>query len=497
MEISSWARRTLSLGIAAMGIQSASCTDSRVGPEEPSTLSVSVTVAGVDADEEFAVSLDNGEPRRLSPSAGVVIRFLASGQHTVALSGIQQNCTVAGPNPLTVDASPGETKSISFRVSCTATSGFIAVTIPVTGTSESLWFGVQIDTARTKLIKGNEKTVVGKFSGGQHSIRMLDIPTSCAVNGDSSTMLSISTGGITPDTIVVDFDVSCNPNSDRKPSGVPVIAFQRGNDVAVMDEDGSNVRLLAPGVAPSFSPNGDFIAFQRTVCASSDCNDYIWTIGPDGSGDKQITKQPGFYDSTPAVSPSGDRIAFVRFWYGPDQTYLMVTDVNGGSERILSIWDPINSSSNPAWSPDGSHIAFACERGPDLCVVPTSPGCTSYFVNQCGLSGNAIHLTSTGTVESQPSWSPDGTLIALTLDCSVPGLCAGGMSGLHVGLLDLATQIVTPLVEGSNPTWSPDGKRIVFDSPNATGLSIINKDGTGLRQLTTDTRDSAASWRLR
>ena len=491
---------TVNLLTAVLVLQLSGCGDTQFGPPEVSALSISVIVSGVDTDEGLLISLDGAAPQVVSPVWGLVLRSIPSGVHTITISGLGENCTLDGPNPLVVNVVPGGVGKIDFRVACTATTGVIAVSPTVSGPSWPGWLRLQVDAAPPEWIRANQKTIVGSFAGGAHIVRLIDVPSSCSVVGADSTAVSIKTGGITRDTVLASFDLNCDPD-DPVPYGgsdSAVIAFQRGDDIAVVREDGSNTKLLVPGAAPSWSPNGQFLAFQRRRCVSEwGCTSDLWMIRTDGSGVRPITSE-GFDDSDPAVSPDARSVAFIRFWSGPDESYLMVSDLTGTSPTVLSIWHPY---SKPTWSPDGSQIAFACQGPPqtwelDICRVSTAGGCTSYFVNVC-TGPPTEHLTSTRFVESEPAWSPDGARIAFTLACSAAA-CPPGIAGResYIALLDPVTGSVTPVVPGHRPAWSPDGKRIVFvGNASNPGLSVINWDGTGLRRLTDDSSDAAPSWR--
>ena len=493
---------TVSLLTAVLAFQLAGCADTQIGPPEVSALSIRVTVSGVDTDDGLQISLDGAVPQVVSPIWGLVLRSIASGAHTITVSALGKNCTLDGPNPLVVNVVPGGVGNVDFRVTCTATKGVIAVHATVSGSLWPTWLRLQVDAAPPEWIRANQKTFVGSFAGGAHVVRLVAVPSSCSLVGDDSIAVSIKTGGITRDTVLANFDLNCDPEVPV-PYGSgdsAVIAFQRGDDIAVVREDGSNAQLLIPGATPSWSPDGEFLAFQRRRCVSEwGCTGDLWMIRSDGSGVRPITTSEGFDDSDPAVSPDGRSVAFIRFWNGPDESYLMVSDLGSTSPVVLSIWNPF---STPTWSPDGSQIAFTCQGPPltwelDICRVATAGGCASYFVNVCTEPPPVEHLTSTRFVESEPAWSPDGARIAFTLGCSAAA-CPPGVVGpeSYIALLDPVTGSVTPVVPGHRPAWSPDGKRIVF-AGNATnpGLNVINLDGTGLRRLTDDARDTAPSWR--
>jgi Tol biopolymer transport system component len=352
---------------------------------------------------------------------------------------------------------------------------------------------MQVDSVPEQTVWGNQTTLLGSFSRGAHVVRLLDIPRFCHVIGEASASVSVRTGGLTQDTVLVTFAVSCEPDPDRNNRDA-FIAFEHSDSIALVRDDGSTPFVLTAGVAPSWSPDGKFVAFQRHRCVSVfGCNDELWMIRPDGSGARTITQSQYFSDSDPAVSPDGRMIALIRFSFGPDYSDLVVTDLNGTSARTLSIWEPY---STPAWSPDGTQIAFTCDgfqrgTGLDICVVPMSDSCGSYTTCK------SRRLVDTPFDDSEPAWSPDGKRIAFTLTCRADP-CPSGLEagGSYIGLLDPVTRAVTRVVVGHSPAWAPDGQRIIF-AGNASnpGLHIINLDGSGIRTLTDDPRDTAPSWR--
>lgn len=99
-----------------------------------------------------------------------------------------------------------------------------------------------------------------------------------------------------------------------------------------------------------------------------------------------------------------------------------------------------------------------------------------------------LKITAGTAVDSDPAWSPDGTRIAFTTDREGPGRSA-------VALVGTDGSGYEPLVAGKDPAWSPDGTRIVFvGGDDAPGLHIVKSDGTGLVRITDDPEDNAPSW---
>ena len=278
------------------------------------------------------------------------------------------------------------------------------------------------------------------------------------------------------------------------------IAFERAGRIMVVDPEGGNAVNFIDGLAPSWSADGRKLVFQRPGCPDrsvppfASCDD-VWVVNADGSGLAPITNSEYVHDHEPVWSPDGRKVAFIRFWHGPDQDYLVVVDANEPpalwSETVPSQWWPY---SRPAWSADGTRIAFTCQGSPpgwefDICVVPSNNH-VGYFTNSTSDWGaGLVKLTNDTWTDSDPAWSPDGTRIAFTTNRN----SADGRT--YIALISPNGSGFTRLVPGRRPAWSPDGTRIVFvGEASAPGLYVLNLDGSGLMRITDNPADAAPSW---
>lgn len=225
-------------------------------------------------------------------------------------------------------------------------------------------------------------------------------------------------------------------------------------------------RHYAVGIArarnPSWSPDGRWLAVETDAHGFSD----IVRLPVDGRPVRLTAAPEGSYE--PAVSPRGDRIAFVTSRDGNAEVYVMRAD--GRSAQRLTAFHRDDWS--PHWSPDGRTIAFLSARR----------GVTSIFLT--GADGTRTRLLDgAGRAEElSPAWSPDGRRIVYVVRP------AGGRPRIWVA--DLRTGRRRALTgagyASTDPAWSPDGRYIAFASDrDADGeLYLMRADGTGQTRLT-------------
>ena len=99
-----------------------------------------------------------------------------------------------------------------------------------------------------------------------------------------------------------------------------------------------------------------------------------------------------------------------------------------------------------------------------------------------------VRLTNDAEIDDNPAWSPDGTTIAFT---RYPAGRTDDASADLV-LMKLATSQITTLTKGLEAAWSPDGSKLVF--AGGDGLFVIGADGANRRRLTTGAH-RAPAWR--
>jgi len=119
------------------------------------------------------------------------------------------------------------------------------------------------------------------------------------------------------------------------------LAFVNGDRIFTISIDGSNLRELADGVFPTWTPDGNHIVFASGSFYTGSELD-IAVIGVDGVGLRTLGR--GLY---PDVSPAGDEVAYST------PTGVFVVPFAGGTPRLV-----VPNGFGPVWSPDGEFLAF-------------------------------------------------------------------------------------------------------------------------------------------
>ncbi|MFQ6014760.1 MAG: hypothetical protein ACE5NP_04895 [Anaerolineae bacterium] len=205
-----------------------------------------------------------------------------------------------------------------------------------------------------------------------------------------------------------------------------------------------------PTATPTPGPKGKLV-FQ--VASGGD----IYIINADGTGLRRLTD-----GLDPAWSPDGTRVAFAR-WREPRGIY--VIDADGQNERAVYI---TQEGKSPSWSPDGNrlvftHLAFPPQGGLwKLVMVDLRDGTSKELA--CD-----PHSFS-------PAWSPDGERIAYDGDRGIS--ITNDREGPSWNVVDEPRM--------ASPAWSPDGSRMayMFHQHDHWEIYVMNADGSGQTRLT-------------
>ena len=174
---------------------------------------------------------------------------------------------------------------------------------------------------------------------------------------------------------------------------------RRRKRLAVMDQDGANVRFLTPGentvVSPRYSPVTQDIAFMSQASGQQP---RVQIINLE-TGSRQVVGNFDDMSSSPRFGPDGRRLFIALQEGGNSNIYAM--DLASRQTTRLTSGSAIDTSPSP--SPDGREIAFESDRGGKQQI---------YVMSADG--GGARRVSFGDGAYSQPAWSPRGDLIAFT-----------------------------------------------------------------------------------
>jgi TolB protein len=253
---------------------------------------------------------------------------------------------------------------------------------------------------------------------------------------------------------------------------------RRVKRLAIMDQDGANVRYLTRGedlvLTPRFSPSTQEITYmsygqgdprvyllnidthQREIVGNFPGMTFSPRFSPDGQRIIMSLQQGGnsniftmdlrskattrmtdaaAIDTAPSYSPDAARICFESDRGGRQQIYIM--GAGGGGAQRISFGE--GSYSTPVWSPRGDYIAFTRQAGGKFAIGVIKP------------DGSGERILTEGFHNEGPTWAPNGRVLMFFRD-------PGGNSGPSLYTIDITgrneQRVPTPSY-GSDPAWSP------------------------------------------
>jgi len=232
---------------------------------------------------------------------------------------------------------------------------------------------------------------------------------------------------------------------------------QRVKRLALMDQDGANVRYLTRGqdlvLTPRFSPATQEITYMSY--GQGDPRVYLLNIE---TGQREIVGNFPGMTFAPRFSPDGQRV-IMSLQQGANAN-LFVMDLRSKATTRLTDTPAIDTA--PSYSPDGSRICFESDRG----------GKQQIYV-MAASGGPAQRISFGEGTYSTPVWSPRGDTIAFTRQYE--GKFAIGV----IGPDGKGERILTEGFHNEGPTWAPNGRVLMFFREQGGGPSLYTVDLTG------------------
>jgi Tol biopolymer transport system component len=435
-----------------------------------SPLTVTVTTGGVDPDPDgYEIVLDARAAYALGVNETITIPGVGAGGHSVMLTGLAPNCFTAGGIVRSVTVTEGASVAITFAVTCAELPELEVIVSTIGADPDPDGYLIQTEGWVGQIASsGSVRIPFPRY--GANIVSLADIRGNCMTDGPPRQSVEILAGAASPMTVA--FVVTCTP--DFIPAGVLAIARYAADGppaIHVVSADGSNAVQLTPGdmyaTSPAWSPDGRRIAFVRHAEESAE----LYVMNADGTGAVRRVSEVGLHVATPVWSRDGARIIYMAQRRGPATAEMVEADGNGSPVHleIARRW-----SNPPAWSPAGDRIAIIRQTTLEIMSLD------AVYFRQIPLGAGVFQ---------DPAWSPDGRTIALASCRSVLAdyFCAGYQ--LDLVAADGSGRISHSLQDWAyRVAWSPDGSTIAHTEGGSTGF--IRTDG-GRSSLRLDGFDPA------
>ncbi|MEO6056510.1 MAG: hypothetical protein ABIQ49_06700, partial [Gemmatimonadales bacterium] len=382
------------------------------------TLEVTTTTSGPEPDADgYAVSVDGVAAAAIGSNATVRTEGLVVGPHTVELTGVAANCTVAGGSALTVTVEAGSVAVARFEVTCGPRTGTIAVTTTSTGApADPDGYSLLLDGAAAGPIAGDATVTLGAVAPGEHTVGLAGVAPNCIVDGDNPRAVTVTASAAASVTIAV----SCTPPTPPPaPGSISVTTHTVGPDpdldgyaVSLDGGDGVPIGLEGTLPLPDLAPGPHSVGLTGI---SANCR-------LDGDNPLTVTVAPGtvasvvFSITCEALPPATGTVEITTATTGPNPDpdgYTVALD--GGDPQAIGVNDKVSIASLTA----GTHAIRLGGAAANCAIAGSNPrnvtvtagGTTQVaFTVTCATATGAIRVTTATT--GSPG-DPDGYTAAV------------------------------------------------------------------------------------
>lgn len=235
---------------------------------------------------------------------------------------------------------------------------------------------------------------------------------------------------------------------------------QRKKRLAIMDQDGANLRYLSDGRAMAMTPRFSPTRQEITYMSYESGQPQVYLLQIETGQRELVGNFPGM-TFAPRFSPDGQRV-IMSLLRDDGNSNIFSMDLRSRTTTRLTNSNAIDTS--PSYSPDGSKIVFTSDRG----------GRAQIYVMSADGSGQTRVSFGEGTY-STPVWSPRGDLIAFTKQ-------SGGQFQIGVMKTDgSGERILSSGFQQEGPTWAPNGRVLMFfrEAAGSGGPRLYSIDLTG------------------
>lgn len=418
----------------------------------------------------------------LETGANYLLSAVATDEHGVELPDREKQWTSLNPQVATVDAA-GRLTAIAegFAVVRATVEGVsaearifvrpIAVDrVVLSETSLELEIGdVAMLSARVLAASGAELTGRLVYWGSSEP-SVVSVASNGRLEAHSSgtvTLTVASEGRETHATVKVDIPPTQSLIFDR--------TSPAGQQIFVRDRLGNLTRMNAGNVSsqPAPSPDGRRFAFVVVQIdqTTRELQHDLYVVDRDGLNIRWLTRMSGA-ESEPAWSPDGTKIAYAGSSSNGGDQDIYVVNVDGTNVVNLTPNTPMSIDLSPAWSPDGKTIAYAS-------IAPVG-GSHIYIMNADGSGRRRLDQGATLNAR-HPTWSPDGASIAWSRSIQ------GSTTGMDIVIANLAgvEQSVLALPgDQVDAAWSADGRHFAYSEMvgGVWNVFSVRRDGAIARQ---------------